>query len=263
MSVQIDAAAERLIYAAATREPCPPVRELIGAGNVHAAYEVQQRVVAHHTAAGRKVVGRKVGLTSKVVQAQLGVDAPDFGVLLDDMAYVTREPISCDRFLQPRVEAEVAFVMGQNLIDGAISAASVISATEYVLPAVEIVDSRVANWDITLADTIADNASSGAFVLGTTPRRLENLDLASVGMSLERDGQVLSTGAGAACLGDPVAAVVWLAKMLASVGQPLLAGDIVLSGALGPVVPVSPGTFTARISGLGEVVATFESGASQ
>lgn len=263
MTIQIDAAAERLIHAAANREPCPPVRELIGADNVRAAYEVQQRVVGHYTAGGRKVVGRKVGLTSRSVQTQLGVDSPDFGVLLDDMAYVTREPIPYERFLQPRVEAEVAFVIGDDLIHNAINAASVISATEYVLPAIEIVDSRVANWDITLADTVADNASGGAFVLGTTPRRLEDRDLGGVGMSLERDGQVFSTGAGAACLGDPVAAVVWLAKTLASVGQPLRAGDIVLSGALGPVVPVTPGTFTARISGLGEVVATFESGASK
>jgi 2-keto-4-pentenoate hydratase len=246
-----------LIAAHQTLTPCAPVRDLIEDGGQRAAYEVQRIVASAREAAGAKVVGRKVGLTSKAVQAQLGVGSPDFGVLFDDMAYVTRQPIPLSRFVQPRVEAEIAFVLGRDLVYGPINASSVVSATEYVLPAIEIVDSRIANWDIELADTIADNASSGAFVLGARPTRLADVDLAAAGMRLDRKGQVLSTGAGAACLGDPVAAVVWLAQTLAGLGHPLRAGDVVLSGALGPVVPVAAGSYRAAISGLGEVTATF------
>lgn len=260
MRAGIQEAADRLIAAHRTLTPCAPVRDLIEDGGQRAAYEVQRTVASAREAAGAKVVGRKVGLTSKAVQAQLGVGSPDFGVLFDDMAYVTRQPIALSRFVQPRVEAEIAFVLNRDLVHRSVTAASVISATEYVLPAIEIVDSRIANWDIELADTIADNASSGAFVLGTRPTRLNDVDLRAAGMRLDHTDQVLSTGAGAACLGDPVAAVVWLARTLAGLGQPLRAGDVVLSGALGPVVPVTAGTYRATISGLGDVTATFYAG---
>lgn len=260
MRARIEEAADRLIAAREKLTPCAPVRDLIAEGGLSAAYEVQRVVASAREAAGAKVVGRKVGLTSKAVQAQLGVGSPDFGVLFDDMAYVTRQPIPLRRFLQPRAETEIAFVLNRDLVSSSVNAASVISATDYVLPAIEIVDSRIANWDITLADTIADNASSGAFVLGTRPTRLTDVDLAPAGARLERKGQVLSTGAGAACLGDPVAAVVWLAQTLARLGQPLRAGDVVLSGALGPVVPVNAGNYRATISGLGDVTASFEGG---
>ncbi|MER7273293.1 fumarylacetoacetate hydrolase family protein [Dactylosporangium sp. NPDC000244] len=255
----IEAAAERLATAAATGVPCAPVRDLIDAGDQDAAYRVQAVLSARRAAAGERIVGRKIGLTSRAVQAQLGVDSPDFGTLFGGMAYADREPMPLARFLQPRVEAEVAFVLGRDVDVPDPTVADVVRATDHVLAAVEVVDSRITGWDITIADTIADNASSGAFVLGTAPRRLADVDLVGAGMVLEQRGDVVSCGAGVACLGSPVAAVVWLARALGRQGQPLRAGDVVLSGALGPVVPVTaPGAFRARISGLGDVTAVFE-----
>ena len=154
-------------------------------------------------------------------------------------------------------------MLGHDLDRPEPTVADVIRATDHVLAAIEVVDSRIAEWDITIADTIADNASSGAFVLGTAPRRLADIDLVGAGMVMEQRGDVVSTGAGVACLGSPVAAVVWLARALGRLGQPLRAGDVVLSGALGPVVPVTgPGVFRARISGLGELTAVFEDGST-
>lgn len=257
----VDAGAERLIAAAETRTPCAPVRDLIGETDQDAAYQVQSLVTEHRLAGGQRVVGRKIGLTSAAVQAQLGVPSPDFGTLFGDMAFADREPMSLDLFLAPRAEAEVAFVLDHDLDVEMANVADVVRSTGCVLAAIEVVDSRVAGWDIKITDTIADNASSGAFVLGTTPRLLREIDLPGMGMVLEKDGQVVSSGSGVACLGSPVAAVVWLARALVGRGTPLRAGDVVLSGALGPVVPVTePGTFTARLAGLGDVSAVFTEG---
>jgi 2-keto-4-pentenoate hydratase len=257
----VGAAAQRLATAAETRVPCAPVRDLIGDRDQDLAYRVQAALTARRLETGERIVGRKIGLTSRAVQAQLGVGSPDFGTLFGGMAYADREPIPLSRFLQPRVEAEVAFVLGTDLDRPEPTVADVVRATDHVLAAIEVVDSRIAGWDITIADTIADNASSGAFVLGTAPRPLADVDLVGAGMVMEQRGDVVSTGAGVACLGSPVAAVVWLARALGRQGQPLRAGDIVLSGALGPVVPVTaPGAFRARISGLGELTAVFEDG---
>uniref|UniRef100_UPI003F49ADA7 2-keto-4-pentenoate hydratase n=1 Tax=Nonomuraea bangladeshensis TaxID=404385 RepID=UPI003F49ADA7 len=254
-------AADRLIQAQTSLTPCRPVRELIGQTDQDAAYTVQAQVIQVRVDNGHRVIGRKIGLTSRAVQAQLGVSSPDYGTLLDDMAYADREPIPLGRFLQPRLEAEVAFVLGRDLDVEMANIAEVIRATAFVLPAIEIVDSRIADWDIKITDTIADNASGGAFVLGTTPRKLSAVDLPAVGMVLETDGDVVSSGAGVACLGSPVVAVAWLARALAAQGVALRAGDVVLSGALGPVVPVTgPGGFRARLSGLGQVDAVFTQG---
>ena len=263
MTEPVDAAARRLATAAETGVPCAPVRDLIGDHDQDRAYAVQAVLADRRLAGGERIVGRKIGLTSRAVQAQLGVGSPDFGTLFGSMAYADREPIPLSRFLQPRVEAEVAFVLGHDLDRPEPTVADVIRATDHVLAAIEVVDSRIAEWDITIADTIADNASSGAFVLGTAPRRLADIDLVGAGMVMEQRGDVVSTGAGVACLGSPVAAVVWLARALGRQGQPLRAGDVVLSGALGPVVPVTgPGVFRARISGLGELTAVFEDGST-
>jgi 2-keto-4-pentenoate hydratase len=259
----LHAAVKRLVVAAETRTPCAPVRDLLGETDQDVAYQVQALVTEHRLACGQRVVGRKIGLTSAVVQSQLGVHSPDFGTLFGDLAYADREPMPLDRFLQPRVEAEVAFVLGRDLDVESANVADVIRSTDCLLPAIEVVDSRIERWDITITDTIADNASSGAFVLGTTPRLLREVDLPGLGMVLEQRGQVVSAGAGVACLGSPVAAVVWLARALARQGTALLAGDVILSGALGPVVRVTgPSVFTARLSGLGDVSAGFVSGAS-
>jgi 2-keto-4-pentenoate hydratase len=206
---------------------------------------------------GRRVVGRKIGLTSPAVQRQFGVFQPDFGVLTDDMALADREDVPIERFLQPRVEAEIAFVLGDGLPASA-TVADVLRATEFLLPALEIVDSRIRDWDISIADTIADNASSGAFVLGATPAPPAARDLGGLGMVLESGGEPLSTGAGAACLGSPAAAVAWLAREVARRGDPLAAGEIVLAGAWGPMVPVTgPGTYVARFEQIGDVRVNF------
>lgn len=258
----VRAADERLRRAAESGHPCAPVRDLLGETDQDAAYAVQSLGIARRLDDGRRVVGRKIGLTSPAVQTQLGVDSPDYGVLLDDMMFADREPIDLTRFLQPRAEAEVAFVLGSDLDSPTTHVADVIRATEFVLPAIEVVDSRVAEWDIRITDTIADNASSGAVVLGTTPRRLDGFDLTALGMTLDREGRPVSTGSGAACLGSPVIAVAWLAREVARRGQPLRAGEVILSGALGPMVDATAGVYRARLDGLGEVRADFFGAAS-
>ena len=203
-------------------------------------------------------MGCKIGLTSVAVQRQLGVDQPDYGMLFDDMSYGDGEIIPSKILTQPRIEAEVAFVLGRDLALSNPGHVDLVNAIAYALPAVEIVGSRISNWDIRIADTIADNASSSAFVLGTRPCKLADLDLRLCGMVLERRGEPVSVGAGAACLGNPLNAVTWLARKMALLGKPLRAGDLVLSGALGPMVPVRPGdVFEARINGLGSVQAVF------
>ena len=252
------AALDRLAGARATRRPCAPVRGLLPAGDIGTAYAVQSAWVAAQVAAGDTVAGRKIGLTNPVVQAQLGVDQPDFGTLLATMDCAPGEPIDTGRLLQPRIEAEVAFVLARDLDAPDIGADDVLAATGAVVAALEIVDSRVADWDISIVDTIADNASSGLFTLGAEHRPPAGLDLAACPMRLLRGAQEVSTGSGAACLGHPAVAVAWLAATARSYGRPLRAGEIVLSGALGPMVPVVAGDrFTAEIGGLGRVTALF------
>jgi 2-keto-4-pentenoate hydratase len=252
----IEDAADRLARAARDRTPCAPVRDLIGDTDIDVAYAVQARLLANRDA---RVIGRKIGLTSAAVQRQFGVHQPDFGVLFADMALASGEPASLDRFLQPRVEAEVAFVLRADLDEPDATVADVLRATDFVLAAIEIVDSRIAGWDITITDTVADNASSGAVVLGTMPVPVTGLDLAEKGMVIEHNGDPVSTGAGEACMGSPVTAVAWLAREVARRGRPLRDGEIVLSGALGPMVAVTgPGRYRARLDGLGTVEAVFE-----
>ena len=251
-------AARLLGDAAATRAACDPVKPLLEAHGIDAAYAVQHLLTGAAQAAGRRIIGRKIGLTSAAVQTQLGVDQPDFGMLFDDMEYGSRQEVPLSRLLQPKVEAEIAFVFERDLDVERPALGHVLNAIGYALPAIEIVDSRVRDWKIGILDTIADNASSGLYVLGGSPKKLDGLDLALCGMSLESRGEPVSVGCGSACLGNPLNAVVWLARTVAMLGHPLRAGDVVLSGALGPMVPVQAGdVFEARISGLGNVVAAF------
>jgi 2-keto-4-pentenoate hydratase len=257
-----EAAAERLLDAARQKRPCRPVRELLPDGGLDDGYEVQ-KIVHARGPVGRRRVGRKIGLTSPAVQRQMQVDTPDFGVLFADMAYGDSQPIPFGDLLQPRVEAEVAFVLGADLPEADVTAPELLRAVEFVLPAIEVVDSRIADWDISIFDTVADNASSGLFVTGGSPRALLEIDdLRASEMALTVDGEVVSSGTGSACLGHPLNAVVWLANAVAARGEPLRAGELVLSGSLGPLVPVRAGlTYEARISGLGSVRAAFTPGA--
>jgi len=251
-------AVTRLQAAARDRIPCPPVRDLLPAGDIAAAYAVQRLLTRARLAEGAAVVGRKIGLTAPVVQAQMGVDQPDFGVLFDDMDVSGRAEIPSGLLLQPRIEAEVAFVLAKDLDDDALSLESVRGAVNHVVGALEIVDSRIAGWDITICDTVADNASSGLFVLGDHEFTLDQVEPVDVTMRLLRGDAVVSDGSGAACLGDPLNALLWLATTARDYGDPLRAGQVVLSGALGPMVAVQPGDhFTAEFSGLGTVSATF------
>ncbi|MBF6301616.1 fumarylacetoacetate hydrolase family protein [Nocardia amamiensis] len=252
------AAADLLGAAARSGTPCAPVRDLIGADDVAAAYAVQELLTAERIAAGAEVVGRKVGLTSPAVQRQLGVDQPDFGVLFGDMHYRQGTPVPLSRLLQPKVEAEVAFVLAQDLVTGSLDDEQVRGAVGYAVAALEIVDSRIAGWDITFGDTVADNASSGLFVLGTERRALDTFEPVSAQMRMAIDGVQVSTGTGAACLGDPLHALAWLARTTREFGRPLRAGQIVLSGALGPMAAIEgPATVTADITGLGSVTTNF------
>jgi 2-keto-4-pentenoate hydratase len=232
----------------------PPLRDDLEAVDLDGAYAVQTINTEFWKAQGRRVVGRKVGLTSKAVQTQLGVGQPDFGVLFDDMAILDGGVLRVDRVLQPKAEAEVAFVLNGDLVDPDLTADDVIAAIGAVLPAIEIVDSRIADWKITFADTVADNGSSAFFVLGPKPKPLAGLDLRTCGMVLEVNDEVMSLGAGAACLGHPLKALAWLARTVALRGDPLRAGEVILSGALGPMVTLKPGdTIAASIGGLGTV----------
>lgn len=252
------AAALRLRTARTGLQPCAPVRDLIDVVDIDAAYAAQEFNTAHWLAEGRRLVGRKIGLTSKSVQSQLGVGEPDYGMLFADMAVADGEEVATHTVMQPRVEGEVAFCLGRDLLDPQLTMTDIISAIDYAVAAIEIVGSRIARWDIKIVDTIADNASSGMYVLGNQPRRLGDFDARLCGMVLERRGQAVSFGAGAACLGNPLNATLWLARKMAVVGRPLKAGDLVLSGALGPMVPVQPGdVFNLRINGLGSVRAAF------
>lgn len=259
MSAEINEAADRLRLASKTGTACAPVRDVLGESDIDAAYAVQQLLIDERIAAGARVVGRKIGLTSPAVQNQFGVGRPDFGVLLDDMVVADGDAIDLGAFIQPRVEGEIAFVLGHDIDNPAASVVDVLRATDFLLPAIEIVDSRITAWDIRITDTVADNASSGMVVLGTTPYSPVGLDLTEVAMNLEHLGQPVSTGMGAACLNSPVSAVAWLAREVSRRGQPLRTGDIVMSGALGPMVGVqAAGRLRVDLSGLGHVEAVFE-----
>jgi 2-keto-4-pentenoate hydratase len=234
--------------------PILPVRDELADGGVDAAYAVQECNTQFWVGAGRRIVGRKVGLTSAAVQRQLGVDEPDFGALFADMCLADGEPVACGAIHQARVEAEVAVVLGRDLDAEDATIHELIGAVEFILPAIEVVGSRIAGWDISILDTVADNASSGMFVLGTKPVLPNAIDLRTVGMSLEVDGTVASLGSGAACLGHPYRAALWLVRMMARRGAPLRAGDVVMTGALGPMVDLHPGSSAvATIQGLGDV----------
>lgn len=250
------AAALRAAYSEGAIEP---LRDTLDPTDVVGAYAIQAINTHHWIKAGRRVVGRKVGLTAKAVQAQLGVDQPDFGVLFDDMEIPHNGTLPVSRVLQPKAEAEIAMILGRDIDIADATPQQVASAVDHVVAAIEIVDSRIADWKITFADTVADNGSSAFFVLGEERKPVRELDLYTCGMALEVNGALMSLGAGAACLGHPLNAATWLARTLASLGEPLRAGDILMTGALGPMIALTPGdNVVAKIGGLGSVSFRYE-----
>ncbi|MEB3022127.1 2-keto-4-pentenoate hydratase [[Mycobacterium] crassicus] len=240
---------------------CVPVEPLTDGNpelDIDDAYAIQSRNIDRRVAAGAHIQGRKVGLTSRTMQELLGVDEPDFGVLLDDMYVEDGDEIALAELVQPRVEAEMAFVLDSDLTGPGVTTANALTAIGGVLPAIEIVDSRVADWRIKLVDTVADNASSGKLVLGGRIRKVTELDLRLIGMALSRNGAVIDTGAGAAALGNPARCVAWLANKLAQFEITLRAGEVVLPGAVHRMVTVAPGdVFRADFAHLGAVTARF------
>jgi 2-keto-4-pentenoate hydratase len=231
--------AQRLLDAQAARAPIAPLTQTSPQLTLADAYAIQSAVIDSRVREGARIVGRKVGLTSKPMQEMLGVDEPDFGVLLDEMAVEDGGAVPLGALLQPRAEAEIAFLMQADVTGPNATAASVLPAIAGALPAIEIIDSRIADWQIRLVDTVADNASSGMFVLGAQLTPLAGLDLRLEGMALWRDDELIDTGAGAAVLGNPLHCVAWLANTLAAYGTGLRAGDVVLAGALHRAVPIA------------------------
>ena len=259
MSENTHAIANALYQAEQNRTAIAPIRALLGDhATVDTAYAIQDVNTERALSQGRRLIGRKIGLTSLAVQKQLGVDSPDFGMLFDDMCYHDGEMIDIDQLIQPKVEAEIALVLKADLKQDKHSFTDIINATDYALAAIEVVDSRIENWKISLFDTVADNASSAALVLGSQKVELANVDLVNCRMQMTRSGETVSEGQGKACLENPLNAAVWLADEMVKRGRPLLAGDIVLTGALGPMVVVNAGEeYIVEIEGFGKVTAKF------
>ncbi len=255
----IPAIARRLLEVYRSGTPIAPIRTEIS--GVDLAYAVQRATVETWLAQGRKLVGHKIGLTSPAVQAQLGVDQPDFGALFADMVLENGATVPRGRVLQPRIEGEIAFVLKADLDGdhaGRIAPGQVIAATEYVTPAIEICGSRIANWDIRIEDTIADDASSGLIVLSGQRSKPDFAALAAVAMAIHHNDGAPLEGRGEACLGNPANAVAWLGEALLRHGSKLRAGDIVMSGALAKMLPAEPGSrFTAEFGAWGRVSVAF------
>lgn len=262
MNDRLERVADVLRQAELTRVPCGRVTDMETL-SISDAYAVQRMNVNRRLEQGLygvpvTQVGWKIGLTSEAVQRWLSVDQPDFGTLMSDMVILDGASVPSGILLQPRAEAELAFVLKNDLAGPGVTVAQVIQATDFILPAIEIIDSRIQDWKITYCDTVADNASCGMFVLGDTPVALHGLDLRLLGMVLRKNGAIVSTGAGAACLGNPLHAMVWLANTLGELGETLRAGDVILSGALGAVTPVQSGDqVEAHIHGVGSCSVLF------
>lgn len=241
------------------RRTVPPLTARDPSITIEDAYAISRRLLALRLGEGERLIGKKIGVTSKVVQRALDVHQPDFGYLTDRMRYEegAEMPISRE-LIQPRAEGELAFVLRRDLVGPGVTPADVVSATECVMPCFEVVDSRIDEWRIRIQDTVADNASSGLFVVGRAMRSPAAFDFFSCGMVVEKNGEVLSTGAGAAALTSPLVCVAWLANTLGAFGVPLLAGEIVLSGSLVPLEPVRPGDWMrVTVGGLGSAEVRF------
>jgi 2-keto-4-pentenoate hydratase len=254
----IEKLAQQLRDAYTTRVACPPLRTVIGVEDLETAYAIQNFNNQLLIEKGARITGRKIGLTSKAVQKQLGVDQPDFGILLNTMEVLNGGAIAVTELMQPKVEAEIAFVLKEDLPARTLTTTELLSKIDYALASIEIVGSRIENWNIKITDTIADNASASHYVVGHQPVKLENVDLVNCKMQMTKNGEVVSSGVGSACLGSPINATLWLVNKMAELGTPLKAGEVILSGALGPMSNVAAGdTVVATFEGLGSVSVSF------
>lgn len=259
----VEMLADRLRAAGTSGLAVAPLTDEFPELTVEQAYRVQQAQIRQRVDGGCRILGHKIGLTSTVMQRQLGVDEPDYGHLTSDMFHLEAQPISIARYISPRIEPEIAVVLREHLTGPGVTTAQAINAVDYLLPSLEIIDSRIRDWRITLVDTVADNASSGGVVLGSTPTRLSDLTAAGVsvrtlGCVLTRRGEVVGTGASGAAIGSPITALVWLANALGQHGSALAAGSVIMTGSVTAAVPVAAGdTVTATFSRLGSVTARF------
>ncbi len=255
---EIQQAADLFYEAMTNKRAGGPARPLIGTTDISAAYQVQQININRQVTGGARIVGRKIGLTAKIVQNQLGVNEPDFGTLLNTMQVPNGGAVPYTELVQGKAEAEIAFVMAKDITGTQVSLDEVVGAIGYAVAAIEIVGSRILNWDICITDTIADNASASHFVLGDVHINPAQIDLPLCRMTMKKNGKTVSEGVGAACLGSPLIALHWLAQKMLDMGVTLKAGDIVLSGALGPMVPIAAGDiFWVEVIGVGTVWVSF------
>ncbi|MFJ5760439.1 2-keto-4-pentenoate hydratase [Neobacillus sp. NPDC093182] len=248
-----------LQQAEATKQSISPLTEVYPDLSIDDAYHVQLRAIEQKVQEGQRIVGKKIGLTSVAMQELLGVDQPDYGHLLDSMEVSNRGIITLDHLFQPKVEGEIAFVLRKDLRGPSVTVKDVLDATDYITPALEIVDSRITDWKITLADTVADNASSGLFVIGEERFSLKDIDLPSIKMNLFKNGERMNTGYGSDVLGNPAKCIAWLANKLSKYNVGLKAGEVILSGALSAAVAAEKGdVFTAEFSHIGKVEVSFK-----
>ena len=249
---------DALHAALASCKPIDPLTNRYSDLSIEQAYQIQQCMLTHRLNAGDKVIGKKIGVTSQAVMDMLKVNQPDFGYMLDSMRYEDGAEIPACTLIQPKAEGEIAFVLKSDLQGPGVTPSDVLTATDYVMTCFEIVDSRITDWKIKIQDTVADNASCGAFVLGKDRVSPHGLDLIDCAMTLTKNGEVVVTGKGAATMGSPLNAVAWLANMLGTLGIPLKAGEIILSGALGAMVPVRSGDkLSVTIDGIGSATVNF------
>lgn len=255
----IQTCGDELFQAMLDRKQVSPLTDRFSDISIEDAYAISGRVLERRIESGARVIGKKIGLTSKAVQNMLKVGQPDFGYLTDDMAFNQGEEICIsERLIQPKAEGEVAFILKKDLMGPGLTAADILAATDCVLPCFEVVDSRIENWQIKIEDTVADNASCGVFLLGDRAVDPRKVDLATCGMVVEKNGSIISTGAGAAALSSPVNCVTWLANTLGRFGTPLKAGEVILSGSLVPLEPVQAGDFmSVSIGGIGSASVRF------
>lgn len=256
-------AGDELFEAYRAGSTIPPLRDRYDGIDIVDAYRIQERFIARRTAIGEEIVGKKIGVTSKAVQDMIGVFEPDFGVLTSAMGHGTGGTINLDTLIQPKIEAEIAFVLKRDLTGPGVTAIDVLRATDHVRACFEVVDSRIDDWDIRIQDTVADNASCGAYVLGERKVDPRDVDLTLAGLLIERNGEAHATGVGAAVQGSPANAVAWLANTLGRLGMPFRAGEVILSGSLAPLIPVDHGdTLVAHIGGIGSCSISFARGAA-